>query len=216
MSSVEISGTVGKSLSNAFDGIIKDGGPDKLQGIQSAMDWYDRNKSIFDNISQDEIDRIPDAIDVINLARETKKGRDAFLSKLANIVVEKIMDKVSLPFVGSMIDEIKIKTKGERKDLTFNMNFTSSVLKPYMEFILKIEGQVVKSAKLVFETAIKCTMKEINFAYGKDSSTITLGKLEGTLSVSANFTVPDTQIKQSKELGSRSFDVDLSRFQITW
>ena len=217
MSSIDISTTVGKSLSDAFDVIINEnGGPDTLQGIQTVMSWYDQKKPIFDNLSQNEIDKIPDAASVLNLAYEATKGRDVFLSTLSNIVVQKIMNQVSVPFVNVMISEIKIKTKGKTKSVPFNLTFAKSLLKPYIEFIMKVNGMEVKSVKLVFEIDINATMQEITFEYEKGSSTIKLGNLQIDLTVSIKFTIPVTRIQESKCLGNKKlFDIDLSKFHIT-
>ena len=215
-SPTEISDKVGKDLRAPFDGIIKEyGGLDKLHGITTVMNWYDENKPTLDKLPQDQLDNIHDAGNVLNLAFEARKGRDAFRSKLSSIVVEKIMGQVSVPFVDTMIDQIRVKTEGKKKSVTFNVDFTRTILKPYIEFILKINGQKVASAKIDFEIDIEATMKDIEFEYAKDSSTIGLGRLEIGLTVSANFKIPLTGILESKQIGQKSFDIDLSKFHIS-
>lgn len=216
MSTIEISNKVGKELVQVFNVIIKEnGGLDQLQGIHTVMKWYDEKKPILDKLSQDQQDKMSDAINVLNLASEVRKGRNAFLSKLSNIVAEKIMDQVSAPFVKTMIDEIIIKTEGKKKSVTFNVDFTGSVVKPYVEFILKIDGQKVDSVKIVFEIHMEAEMEKIKFEYAKDSSTISLGNLEISLRISANFMIPLTRILESKQFG-KSFDIDLSEFHMSF
>ncbi|MDE1842143.1 MAG: hypothetical protein KGH95_00675 [Thaumarchaeota archaeon] len=202
-----------EDFSQAFDSIIREkGGLDKIKAVQPVLDWYDEHTPIFDKFAKDQLESIPDIVNILNLGRESTKGRDAFLSKLSNIIVRKIMTRVTVPFVNIMINKITITTNGKTKNVTFNADFTRTVVKPYIEFILKINGEKINDTKIRFMVDITATMNDIKFEYSKNSSMIYFGILVVALTISTNFKIPVSGITESIRLGSKSFNVDLSKF----
>jgi hypothetical protein len=213
---IEINTKVGKDFGQTFDMMIKEnGGLDKIKEIQPVMDWYDTHKPVFGNFSQDKLGEIHDAANILNLTYESRKSRDAFLSKLLNIVVEKAMGQVSVPFVSMMINEIKLKTEGKTKSGTFAVSFTRTVLKPYVEFILRIDGIEKSRTKIRFMIDIISSMKDIKLEYSKDSSLFALGMLEVTLVAFVKFKIPVTGIIEQKQLGKKLFKIDLSKYHVS-
>ncbi|HKO65316.1 MAG TPA: hypothetical protein VJU13_08945 [Candidatus Nitrosocosmicus sp.] len=141
---------------------------DGLNEIKTANTWYQEAKQNPANTWYQEAKQNPDNIPNIIL----------------NHCISTIIKYVQPVLTRYLIDTFDFKIRFERGKLTVDHFFMEFSVKPFVEFIRKINGQPAGSVKLVFEISMTGKMEKIQFRSSMGRRQFTVDKLSTLFDIS--------------------------------
>jgi hypothetical protein len=154
----------------------------ELEAVKTVLDWY----------------------------KESRKDHDFSLIKLSNKIANKIIEYTIEPLVVPLVSDINIQIQKHGVSIKFDSQIFKSELKPYVEFVKKINNADVATVKIKFKITSELQIKDIEMEYIEKVTTINLGRLAGTLELSViSLATPIAQYEKPISLGKKEFSVDL-------
>ena len=179
----------------------------QIDSIKTVMDWYDKEKENLNTLSQNEYVKLHEIPGIINTAMVARNNRDEFFSKLANMMVSKILEVVPMQFAEFTVDNIAVQTKGKEKGIKFDFESKLKPIKPYIEFIKKINGLPILRTKMKFQIDSDVVIENMEILSTGSETKIGLEKLTATAEVSlTDFTLGPLSTNQPKTLGAVKFE----------
>jgi len=181
--SSQIEQTITDKLQEFLNQIMTSENVTQIENVQEASGWY---KSI--------------------------KDKDEFLSNVANSVITRLMEHVSIPFVNLIIDEIRLNTSESESNVKFNVSFDIDPIKPYIEFVQVVNGKATKTIlKTVFQIDCKGSLIDAQIQFKDNSKTLNLNELKLNFDISIIETsVLGIKHELSRVLGTEEYTLDLS------
>ena len=149
-----------------------------------------------------------------------QKSPDHIISKIVNIIVQNFLENLPQKYARLTLEDIEISTQEKQNiNLKFDVNFELEPLKPFIEFSVKMNGQKIKSDKMVFEvnSSGKFTQIQINLDSSKQTSDkennerkISLGTLEALLEIKITKLPFSINLNEPYTILSRELILDLS------
>ena len=144
---------------------------------------------------------------IINTAMVARNNRDEFFSKLANMMVSKILEVVPMQFAEFTVNNIVVQTKGQEKGIKFNFESKLKPIKPYIEFIKKSNGLPILRTKMKFQIDSDVVIENMEILSTGSETKIGLEKLTATAEVSlTDFTLGPLSTNQPKTLYTVNFE----------
>ena len=179
----------------------------KIDAVKTVMDWYDKEKENLNSLSQNEYVQLNEVPGVINAVMVARNNRDEFFSKIINIIMTKLLEVVTTQFAEFTIDSIVVQTQGKEKGIKFNFESKLKPIKPYVEFVKKINGLPTIRTKMKFQMDSDVTLENVEILSTGDKTKIRLEKLTGKAEVSlTDFKLGPISTNQSKTLGTVTFE----------
>jgi len=181
-------------------------------GIKKIINWYDKSESKQDK-SNPITDKISEGLDLASLILSTKHDKDKFFSKLSTMLVTKLLENVHLEFAKIMINNIKIQTVGKEHGLKFDFESDLEPIRPFIEFVKKVNEVPIDSTKIRFQINSKININGVEIMSSQTERRINLGRLVAKITIS----IDDTNIPilgGPKKLLDSTFKSDLSKFHI--
>jgi len=185
-----------------------------LQEFQEVEEW------IKESANSQNIENFASPISPVQdtYSTDTVSKVDSVFSGLANKIVENLMQQVPSYFGQILLDNIRIQTQGIEKSVKFDLEFTLDPIKPYVEFIKKINGVEVLKIKALFQIDSDVKMFDLGFLSNEDQRIIHLGNLLSHLKISLlqfrGFHNAIT-VDESKVLKEIEFEKDLSEIKLS-
>jgi hypothetical protein len=179
----------------------------QIDSIKTVMDWYDKEKENLNALSQNEYIQLNEIPGIINTAMVARNNRDEFFSKLVNMMVSKILEVVPMQFAEFTVDNIVVQTKGKEKGIKFNFESNLKPIKPYIEFIKKINGLPILRTKMKFQIDADVTIENMEILSTGPETKIGLEKLTAKSEVSlTDFSLGPLSTNQPKTLYTANFE----------
>lgn len=202
---------IGQQLHEKLDDIVKKNNIIRESGnFEKIVGWYDNAKKSLDSIPQEQLSYMPDPAEMFNLAYEATQGRDDFLSKVANIMVKKIIEHVRIPFVELTLDEVRVRTEGKQKSVELDkVEAKLRPIKPVVEIEFEAFG-VPEKTEIKFQIGAEVKIPKMGFYSDGEEAEIKFGKMVAIMNLSLIETdVNSLKIKSVKSLGDGRFSIDL-------
>lgn len=175
--------------------------------IKTVMDWYDKEKGNLNSISQNEYVQLDEIPGIINTAMIARSNRDEFFSKIINIMVTKVLEVVTTQFAEFAIDSIVVQTQGKEKGIKFNFESKLKPIKPYVEFIKKMNGLPILRTKMKFQIDSDIAIENMEILSTGSETKIGLEKLVAKAEVSLiDFKLGPISTNQPKTLNTIKFE----------
>jgi len=153
----------------------------KLEAVSTTLDWY----------------------------KEAAEQNMDF-SNLSNKIANTIIDNVVEPMVKPLLEDIQLKIEDDRVEVSFNTNSFKSELRPYVEFVKKINYADVAKIKIKFQINSDLQIRDIQVKHTEKNTTINFGNLEGSIGISIiSINTPLGNYEDSMSLGSKNFSFPL-------
>lgn len=131
-------------------------------------------------------------------------------SSLSNKIANTIIDNVVEPLVKPLLEDIQLKIDGKQAEVSFNTNHFKSELKPYVEFVKKINNADVAKIKIKFQINFDLQIRDIQVKHVEKNTTINFGNLEGIVNISiTSINTSFANYEDSISLDSESFSFPL-------
>ena len=183
-------------------------------GFKQVAGWMQEQASSAAVAISDSSNPLP----IIN-NNTTNNNMDSFFSSLSNKIVENLMQHVPNYFGQLMLDNVRIKTQGKQKSIKSDLSFTMDPIKPYVEFVKKINGIETLKIKSLFQIDSDIKMSNVGFLSDDvdQRRILHLGILTAHLKISLlEFGVYGTAlIREPKTLLEREFGRDLSEIKLS-
>jgi len=175
--------------------------------VKIVMDWYDKEKENLNSISQNEYVQLDEIPGIINTAMIARSNRDEFFSKIINIMVTKVLEVVTTQFAEFAIDSIVVQTQGKEKGIKFNFESKLKPIKPYVEFIKKMNGLPILRTKMKFQIDSDIAIENMEILSTGSETKIGLEKLVAKAEVSLiDFKLGPISTNQPKTLNTIKFE----------
>ncbi|MBI3639345.1 MAG: hypothetical protein HY223_03425 [Thaumarchaeota archaeon] len=156
----------------------------KLESVKTVLDWY----------------------------KESSKEHDFSLIKLSNKIANKIIEYTIEPLVAPLVSDINIQIQKHGVSIKFDSHIFKSELKPYVEFVKKINNAEIATVKIKFKITSELQIKDIEIKHVEKVTSIDLGRLVGTLELSViSLVTPIVQYEKPISLSKKEFSVDLAQ-----
>jgi len=176
-------------LKSNITSILEDSNINEIEDIQTVSTWYN----------------------------EAGKSKDDFVLKALNIIVEKIMEHVPKELANQLINEIRINTKDQETDIKFNFNFDLEPIKPFTQFIKKVNELTALKIKTIFQIECSGIMKDIEIRVMENKKTLNLNNLEMNIKLSLiQLGVIGIKFQEPKKLGEKNLTLDVSRIKMIY
>ena len=177
----EVISKITPPLEETISSAIKDN-PDlnNLQEFQEVVGWIKESKTDTCNLEENFMSPIQNSP---TMSEESSKI-DSTLSELANKIVENLMQHIPSTFGHLLVDNIRIQTQGMEKSTKFDLSFTLDPIKPYVEFVKKINGIETLKIKALFQIDSDVKMADLGFLSNQNQKIIHLGNLLTHLKIS--------------------------------
>ena len=157
-------------------------GLDKLEAVTTIMDWY----------------------------KEAKSKPNLNLTGLSNKIANKLVEYIVEPLLEPLVKDIKIKIQSNSLEFKFNSELYKSELKPYAEFIKKLNGNAVATIKIRFQITTEIKLNDVEIKRQNDDLMVNLGTLTGILETSiTSLNTPIAQYEKPISLGKKEFSIIL-------
>ncbi|MDH3278503.1 MAG: hypothetical protein OEM21_10445 [Nitrosopumilus sp.] len=191
-----------------------------MSGIEYQMVELikDELKSSITSILEDSnINEIEDVKIVSSWYHEAGKSKEDFVLKALNIIVEKIMAYIPQELASQLIDEIRINTNNQETDIKFNFNFDLEPIKPFTQFIKKINDLTALKIKTIFQIDCSGIMQDIEIQVMENKKILNLNNLEMNLKLSLiQLGVIGIKFPEPKKLGEKTISLDLSTIRMNY
>jgi len=137
-------------------------------------------------------------------------------SKLLSKVVEILSKQIASYLIKIIIKNIRIKIDGDTKTLLFDLSFKTPSIKPYIEFVKKIEGLEVMSIKTIFHVQLDTYLKDVKIKIAQNNNTANIDTIipRITLSLMKFANVLVTVGNKPLKLSDFSVNIDSSKFDL--
>lgn len=157
-------------FSNNFDTRIRDKLESVLQGV------FANNERVINDLETVKT--------VAGWLREAREDKRKIPSIITNEAIKWILSGVVPYFSKFLIDNISVETDVHANDTTIKQIGLSFVLKPYVEYVMKVNSSESKKARFTFNVAISGKLENIRFPSYGVRRYITVDKLSASISVS--------------------------------
>ena len=137
---------------------------------------------------------------------------------MTNKIVENLMNCIPSYFGQLLIDNIRIQTGEIEKSVKFDLEFTMDPIKPYVEFVKKINGVEALKIKALFQIDSDVKISDLGFLSNENKKVLHFGNLLVRLKISFlnvrgfNGAISIGEPKELKEIG---FEKDLSEIKLS-
>ncbi|MEX0764016.1 MAG: hypothetical protein WEC35_06200 [Nitrosopumilaceae archaeon] len=187
MSLIELIPVIKKGLFQVLEQIITNKQDvAKLEAVSTTLDWY----------------------------KEAAEQSMDF-SSLSNKIASTIIDNVIEPMVKPLFEDIQLKIQGNDVEVSFNTGRFTSELKPYVEFVKKINNVDIAKIKIKFQINSDLQIKDMQVKHVKKNTTVNFGNLEGSINMSIiSINTSLANYEEAISLGSKSFSFPLPSISI--
>ena len=155
---------------------------DKLEAVTTIMEWY----------------------------KEAKTKPNLNLTGLSNKIANKIVEYIVEPLLEPLVKDIKIKIQSNSLEIKFNSKLFKSELKPYAEFVKKMNGNSVATIKIRFQITAEIKLNNVEIKRHNDDLMVNLGTLTGILEAAiTSLNTPIAQHEKPIPLGKKEFSIIL-------
>jgi hypothetical protein len=176
---------IGSDFGNSITETIKNNGEiQENDAVKTVMDWYDKEKENLNSVPQNEYVQLDEIPGIINTAMVAKSNRDEFFSKIINIMVTKLLEVLTTQFAEFTADNIVVQTQGKEKGIKFNFESKLKPIKPYVEFVKKINGLPIIRTMMKFQIDSDIAIENMEILSTDSKTKIGLEKLVGKAEVS--------------------------------
>lgn len=189
-----------------------------MQEFQEVIGWIKESKlNQVENTPISNRIQNPDPISSDKSDLENN-NTDFVFSGLANKIVENLMNQIPSYFGQLLIDNIRIQTGGIEKSVKLDIGFTMEPIKPYVEFVKKINGIEALRVKALFQIDSDVRMSDLEFLSDEYKKVLHFGNLLVHLKISL-LNVKSfhnaISIDEPKELKEVEFEKDLSEIELS-
>ena len=132
-------------------------------------------KSILEN-NEGKLSKLKDVNTLIGFYKEATNYKhqieeEGVLSPIVNKIIEQLVGQVKSQYLGSIVENIEIQTHIRRKEGTVELNSKVELkasLKPYLEFIIEINGIKSYSVRFTFHIKTNGYIKKLVFTNNPD------------------------------------------------
>ena len=157
-------------------------GLDKLEAVTTIMEWY----------------------------KEAKTKPNLNLIGLSNKIANKLVEYIIEPLLEPLVKDIKIKIQSNVFEIKFNTELYKSELKPYAEFLKKMNGKAVATIKIRFQINTEIKLNDVEIKRHNDDLMANLGTFTGILEASiTSLNTPIAQYEKPISLGKKEFSIVL-------
>ncbi len=161
-------------------------------------------------ILEENMTNIENLEEIEKLYKGKNQSRDEIISKISNGIITKIMEGLPQKYVSVMFENIQIDTKSKDPNIKFDIDYEIDPIKPYVDFIVKINGIETKRKRISFEVNSNGVITENEIKLSSGVKTIQLGTLEANIKLSLTKVLLISLSKPIK-LFEKTFTVDLSK-----
>ncbi|MBI1828285.1 MAG: hypothetical protein HY222_03890 [Thaumarchaeota archaeon] len=142
--------------------------------------------------------------------KESRTDHDLSLIKLSNKIANKIIEYVIEPLIAPLVSDINIQIQKHNASIKFDSQIFKTELKPYVEFVKKINNTDIATVKIKFKIIAELQIKDAEIEYVEKVITINPGKLTGTLELFIiSLATPIAQYDKPISLGKKILLVGL-------
>jgi len=158
----------------------------KLEAVSTTLDWYKE-------------------------AAEQNMDFSSLSNKIANTIIDNVVE----PMVEPLLEDIHLKIEDGHAEVRFNTSPFKSELRPYVEFVKKINNADVAKIKIKFQINSDLQIKDIQVKHVEENTTINFGNLVGSIGLSIiSINTPLGNYEDSISLGSKSFSFPLPEISL--
>ena len=161
-------------------------------------------------IFEENITDIENIEGIEKLHKGKNQSRNEIISKISNSIISKIMEGLPQKYVSVMFENIQIDTESKDPNVKFDINYEIDPIKPYVDFIVKIDGIENERKRISFEVNSDGVITENEIRLSSGVKTIQLGTLEANIKLSLT-KVPLMSLSKPTKLFEKTFTVDLSK-----
>ena len=159
---------------------------------------------------KEDLNKLEAVTTIVDWYKESKTKPDQNLIGLSNKIANKIVEYIIEPLLEPLLKDIKIQIQSNSLDIKFNSELFKSELKPYVEFIKKINGKAVATIKIKFQIISEVQLNDVEIKHHSNDLTVNLGTLVGRLEVSVtSLNTPIAQYEKPIALGKKEFSIVL-------
>jgi hypothetical protein len=168
-------------------------------------------------LTSSNIREIKDVKTVSNWYADSGQNKDEFILKSLNIFVEKLMEHVPNELAKQLINGIRINAKNQQTDIKFNLNFPLGEIKPFVQFIKKVNELPSIKIKTVFKVECSVILEGVEILVVNNKKMLNLNHLELDLTVSlAQLGVIGIKFEEPLRLGGKTFGLDVSKITMDY
>ena len=153
-------------------------------------------------------------LELVDWYKKTRKSKGNRISYVVNAVINTLMKNLPQHFANTVISNIQISSQGKQNGVKFTASHTDEI-KPYVEFVVKVNGQQVKADRMTFTISSTLEFEELEIrASDNNKNEICLGNLAIDLEIFLT-RLPFISFPKPLKLGEREIDIDLSKLSLT-
>ena len=143
-------------------------------------------------------------------------SQSQIFSKILSKLIELLSKQISLHLVKMIVKNVQIKTKEDEKSLLFDLSFKAPPIKPYVEFVKKINGVQVMAIRTVFKVDLDVSLKEIKLRTTALGKTANIGEINvcATISIKKLANISVTVNDKSLKIYDSTLKIDVSKFYL--
>lgn len=115
---------------------------------------------------------------------EAKHDKKKIPSIITNEAMKWLLKNITPALSKFLIDSVKIETGDYLNKPSIKKIEVSFSLKPFVEYVMKVNGVVTKKAKITFSVTLPVRLEDIQFPSGVGRQYITIEKLVASLTIS--------------------------------
>jgi len=137
-------------------------------------------------------------------------------SKILSKIIELLSKQISLYLIKMIVKNVQIQTKGDEKSLLFDLSLKAPSIKPYIEFVKKINGEQVMAIRTVFNVDLDTSLKEVKLRTTALGKTANIGDISvrATISIKKLANISVTVNDKSLKIYDSTLKIDLSKFYL--
>ena len=158
------------SFHDDFDTKIEDELKRALEGI------FSRNQQLINNLEAVQT--------VAGWLREAKQDKKKIPSIITNEAIKWLLKNITPALSKFLINSVKFETGDYLNKPSIKKIEVSFSLKPYVEYVMKVNGIVTKKARITFSVTLPVRLENIQFPSNLGRRYITIEKLVASLTIS--------------------------------
>ena len=137
-------------------------------------------------------------------------------SKILSKLVELLSKQISLYLVKMIVKNVQIETKEDEKSLLFDLSFKAPSIKPYVEFVKKINGVQVLAIRTVFKVDLDASLKKVKLRTTANNKTANIEEISvrATISIKKLANISVTINDKSLKIYDSTLKIDVSKFYL--
>ena len=116
--------------------------------------------------------------------REAKKDNKKIPSMIANEAIKWLLNSIVPRLSIFLIDGVRIETGDYLNRANIKQIVVSFSLKPYIDYVMKVNGVATKKARLTFSVSLPCKLENIQFPSYVGRRYVTIEKLVASFTLS--------------------------------